>query len=349
MTARLSALRQWLAHRHSLDAARLVLESIADDASFRRYFRLRLPQPGGTRVVMDAPPEHEPSRSFVAIALAWASAGLPVPGIHAADLSRGFLELDDLGDTLLRRRLNDAAPAVQDALIDDAMALSVRIASQPSAALPPYDRRRLAFELGLFPEWALTRWLGIAAPACFTAVCERLIQRLLDQPRLTTHRDYHPGNLLVGTDDELAVIDFQGAWAGPLGYDPASLLRDRNPPWPIARQHAWFATHQALALEAGLSAERSTERHLCWIAEASAQRSIKVLGLFCRLAQRDGKPGYLLGHQRHFFAHLRQAMGELTSAGGADAPLWRAFDEWLDGEFEPRMRAQLDAMAGAAQ
>ncbi|MEC9481717.1 MAG: aminoglycoside phosphotransferase, partial [Halomonas sp.] len=89
---RLAALRDWVASRHALPAAGLRIELAAGDASFRRYYRLWLPD-GATRIVMDAPPAQEDSHPFVAIAEAWRAAGLPVPAVHAYDLATGFIEL----------------------------------------------------------------------------------------------------------------------------------------------------------------------------------------------------------------------------------------------------------------
>ncbi|WP_368912137.1 phosphotransferase, partial [Taklimakanibacter deserti] len=98
---RLALLSRWAAERHGLPAEEIDLRLAAGDASFRRYYRLSLPG-GVTRMLMDAPPEQEDSHPFVAIARRWAAAGLPVPRLHGEDLARGFLELDDLGDTPLQ-------------------------------------------------------------------------------------------------------------------------------------------------------------------------------------------------------------------------------------------------------
>ena len=53
----------WLAARVG---DRFTLTPASADASFRRYFRVRTAH--ATRILMDAPPEHEDSRPFVAVA-----------------------------------------------------------------------------------------------------------------------------------------------------------------------------------------------------------------------------------------------------------------------------------------
>ena len=56
---------------------------LAGDASFRTYYRLT--RPGGTAVVMDAPPPHEDVRPFVRIARHLLALGLSPPEILAED------------------------------------------------------------------------------------------------------------------------------------------------------------------------------------------------------------------------------------------------------------------------
>src|SRR5918995_7262722 len=68
---------------------------LAGDASFRRYFRIV--HGGRTAVLMDAPPEHEDVRPFVAVAEWLAQAGLTAPEILARDMERGLLLLGDFG------------------------------------------------------------------------------------------------------------------------------------------------------------------------------------------------------------------------------------------------------------
>ncbi|WP_106477450.1 aminoglycoside phosphotransferase family protein [Phytohalomonas tamaricis] len=327
MTARIDALRQWIAAGHGLSPDAINLCVVADDASFRRYFRVRLPD-GSTRILMDAPPDKEDSRPFVTIAKRWRQGGLPVPRLNAIDLDAGFIEMQDLGDVMLRQRLEDEHRA--EPYIQQALSLAIDIALQPADELPPYDHQRLAFELDLFPEWCLLQWLDIAAPASWEALRNDLITSVLAQPQVTTHRDYHAQNLICH-DERLWVIDFQGAWRGALTYDLASLLRDRNAPWPAATQKHWIEAYQYRAEQAGLLAPMSAENFQVLVAQTTAQRSLKVLGLFCRLSLRDGKHRYL-AMMPHFLTHLRQALSLLGHEN---------FTAWLDNDFTPSLTSAL--------
>jgi hypothetical protein len=59
------------------------LAPASEDASFRRYFRVTTA--AGTRIVMDAPPEHEDCRPFVKVARLFGQAGVNVPQVLAED------------------------------------------------------------------------------------------------------------------------------------------------------------------------------------------------------------------------------------------------------------------------
>lgn len=327
MTARLDALREWATSRHDLvpDAR---LELAAGDASFRRYFRLWLDD-GRTRILMDAPPEKEDSRPFVAIAEAWRGAGLPLPEIHAADLDAGFIELEDLGDTPLQHRLGACQSADGLAWHERSLALIETLQNRaPAAALPAYDAALLGRELDLFPEWCLERLLGLTPPACWPEMRRRLVDVALDQPRVAVHRDFDAMNLMLH-DGTLWLIDFQDAVHGPLTYDPISLLRGRYCRFPRARFASWIEAFRRQAVADGrLSAAIDSETFLHMADCMAAQRALKVLGIFCRLTLRDDKTGYL-GRLPHFLAHLRDSLAPWAE--------FAEFDAWLDATFVPAL------------
>jgi aminoglycoside/choline kinase family phosphotransferase len=269
-----------------------VLEPASADASFRRYFRVRAP--GGSLIVMDAPPEHEDCRPFVRVARLLAEAGVHVPLVIAEDLEQGFLLLSDLGTTSYLQALkNDTA----DELFRDAIEALLRwqLASRPNT-LPPYDEALLMREMKLFPEWYLQRHLGLttnpAQQQALDAVFALILNNNLAQSAVYVHRDYMPRNLMV-CEPNPGVLDFQDAVYGPITYDVASLFRDAFVSWDEERVLDWTARYWEKARRAGLPVDSdfgSFYRDFEWM---GLQRHLKVLGIFARLHYRDGKRGYL--------------------------------------------------------
>jgi hypothetical protein len=309
---RLDELRLWVIE--SLGAPDATFERASEDASFRRYFRVRAN--GSTWIAMDAPPEREDCTPFVHVAKLMLDAGVHVPEVLAQDLVRGYLLLTDLGTTTYLKTI-DASNA--DALFSDAIDALIKwqLASRPGV-LPPYDEALLTRELELFPEWYLGRHLDAAPDGQTRALLDRVYSRLvasaLAQPSVYVHRDYMPRNLMLSSPNP-GVLDFQDAVYGPISYDVVSLFRDAFLSWPEERVLDWTVRYWERAKLAGLPVNADFGgfyRDFEWM---GLQRHIKVLGIFARIHYRDGKPGYLddtprfLGYARPVverYAELRE-------------------------------------------
>jgi N-acetylmuramate 1-kinase len=300
---------QWLqsiAGRHGLRTQTLAPASA--DASFRRY--LRIDAQHGSLIIMDAPPPQEDVRPFVQVAQAIRAAGLNGPQVLECDVAQGFVLLSDLGRELYLGALQSATAARADVLMRDAIAALVQWQLKvPAQPLPPYDEALLARELALFPEWCVQREFGLqwgeAEHARWQKVCRLLIDSALAQPTVAVHRDWMPRNLMV-SEPNPGILDFQDAVRGPVSYDVASLLRDAFISWDEEREIDWAVHYWSQARRAGvpLGEEFAADfgefwRALEWM---GLQRHLKVLGIFCRLKHRDGKPAYAEDLPR-FFAY----------------------------------------------
>ncbi len=292
---RLQALQGWAARQLGQESVDIAPASA--DASFRRYFRVTAK--GRDYIVMDAPPAHEDCGPFVAIARLFGDAGVHVPRVLAQDLTQGFLLLTDLGDTTFLTALTRAGkdPGVARALYlasNDAL-IRIQQASRPGV-LPEYDRALLTRELMLFPEWYVTKHLGVTMKddqkTILDTVFERLLANNLAQPQVYVHRDWHSRNLMV-CDPNPGILDFQDAVYGPITYDLASIYRDAYIQWDEEQQLDWVIRYWEKARAAHLPVAGDFGefwRDFEWM---GAQRHLKVLGIFARLYHRDSKDGYL--------------------------------------------------------
>jgi N-acetylmuramate 1-kinase len=300
--AREADFHHWLAATapaHGLDPGTLCAASA--DASFRRY--LRITGQGRSFIVMDAPPPQEDVRPFVKVAALLHGAGLQVPQVLAADEARGFLLLTDLGQQLYLDALQAASTQGQagtaDRLMRDALTALVTLQRGVDArALPPFDEALLSTELALFPRWCVQTEFGITWTPAQQQTWDRTVRLLIDsavaQPQVAVHADWMPRNLMVLGDGgpNPGVLDFQDAVRGPITYDLASLLRDAFLSWPEDQELDWAVRWWQQARAAGLPVDADFGefwRALEWM---GLQRHLKVLGIFCRLKHRDGKPRY---------------------------------------------------------
>jgi len=310
---RAAARLAWI--RAALGDATLTLESASSDASFRSYWRTH--HEGKSWIVMDSPPALEDPRPWLAMGERLAAAGLHVPAVHAKDLDQGFLLIEDLGTRLYLPALNDDSA---DKLYGDAMDALLRMQTRMDYAdLPPFNRDVLVRGLEVMPEWFLGRHLGYT-PSCdewdvLEAAFNVIIHNALEQPRCFVHRDYHSRNLLIVDHNNPGIIDFQGALAGPITYDLASLLRDAYIVWPRERVEGWVESYRQRLLGAGMIDETvSHERFLRWFDLTGMHRHVRVLGQFYRLWYRDGKPGYLADVPRvyHYVVSVARSYPELA-------------------------------------
>ena len=268
------------------------------DASFRRYFRLTLPD-NSTCILMDAPPDKEDCRPFIHVARLLEEAGLAAPRILDQDLEQGLLLLTDLGRIGYLDALK-AEPSLADTLMRPVLDVLVRwqSASRPDA-LPPYDRALLQRELDLFPEWFVGRHMGHKLSGDERQMLDTLFRHLIDsalaQPKVFVHRDFMPRNLMVIESEANlvpGVIDFQDAVYGPITYDVVSLFRDAFISWDPEQELDWVVRYWEKARAAGLPVRPDFGdfwREYEWM---GLQRHLKVLGIFCRLKYRDGKDKY---------------------------------------------------------
>lgn len=316
---RVGAAQDWLAH--VLADPALTLAPASEDASFRRYFRIH--RQGTSLVLMDAPPQLEPSEAFLRIAGWLAQCGVHVPAVYDHDLKQGFLLLEDLGDLSYFSALR-AQPDRADVLYGDAIASLVAIQASGCAfqkSLPPYDEGLLRRELALFTDWLcgthLELGLSRAESALLEAVYDLLIASALAQPRVFVHRDYHSRNLMVCDQRNPGVLDFQDAVEGPISYDLVSLLKDCYLVWPQADRARWIADYHAAAAAAGLPVGHVDEFNR-WLDLMGVQRHLKAAGIFARLYHRDGKARYLTDIPRtlDYIVEVAQAHPELREFAG---------------------------------
>lgn len=302
---RRKALETWLAQ--VLPRSDFRLTSASADASFRRYFRVHMPDQ--TLIAMDAPPPQEDCRPFVAVAKLLQAAGLNVPQVLAQDIAQGFLLLSDLGDTTYLSQLQQyqhgatsgmaQAEALSSKLYEDATTALVHLQQATSTyALPAYDAALLSREMQLFPDWYVTQHLRHTLSEADMAVLAQtfalLNQNILAQTQVYVHRDYHSRNLMVcKAGSNPGILDFQDAVVGAITYDLVSLLKDAYITWPEDLVLDWAIRFWQKARNAGLHLPEDFAafyRDFEWM---GVQRHIKVLGIFARLYHRDGKDGYL--------------------------------------------------------
>ena len=313
-----------------LESDGVVLNALAAEASTRSFFRVAqfADSSAGARqfIAMHSPPKTENNPRYVRLAALFRCHGLVTPTIHAVDLDRGFLLIEDLGERDFESAYAEGQVA---APLEAALQALVSLQQVPGTAVPPYTPARFADELAIFTDWLIGRFLSLETPSFFGAVQEALIEASQSVPQRVVHRDYHCRNLIWRSDGGVGIVDFQDALLGPSCYDIASLLRDCYHEFDEASVERWrrrFFDLAGLECDAG-AFERAFDL-------TAMQRQLKAVGIFARLYMSRGKPSHLAD-----IVPVLQRLARLAPNYEETAPL----AAWIGAEVLPQAVARLVA------
>ncbi len=342
-------LQQWVCRALEVPVGSPVppLSMVSGDASFRRYFRASWQ--GHSYIAVDAPPQHENSSAFIRVCRMLRAAGVRAPEIFASDLERGFLLLEDFGDSQLLPKLSrlqsDGESQRAGVIYQSALKTLLLIQRSPEKErLDPYDRDQLRSEMQVFTDWFCKAFLELELSDSEHAVIDQAMHFLeeaaLSQPTVMVHRDFHSRNLMLLDDSAipaLGVIDFQDAVRGPYSYDVVSLLRDCYLRWEPETVNRWALTYWQAARADGLLADVSEAQFLRDFDLMGLQRHLKVMGIFCRLSLRDNKSRYLadIPLVSQYFLEVSRQYPELGD-----------FVEWFNRRALPVANQRLPKSAG---
>lgn len=269
-------------------------QSLFADASSRRYERLTRRDGGAKAILMDAPVEHcGPLQPFKSATAFLRSLSLSAPEIYADDDSLGLMLLEDLGDGLVARVLErspELEPEIYEAAVD--VLAELRQAADPSG-FPVHSPELQAELAALAIDWYLPAATGKEPPVGlreeFCGIVRELIEGL-GAPSVFAHRDYHAENIIWLPErsglQRVGILDYQDGSIGHRAYDLVSLLEDarRDLPEDLRERLA-----SRFAMAAGAEKDAIDQE----LAVSGAQRNLRIVGVFSRLAIRDGKRGYL--------------------------------------------------------
>ncbi|NSZ64196.1 tRNA (adenosine(37)-N6)-threonylcarbamoyltransferase complex ATPase subunit type 1 TsaE [Agrobacterium tumefaciens] len=259
------------------------------------------------------------ARSFVAIGNYLRNSGFCAPEILAADTDQGILLLEDLGrDGVLAP---DGTPIEERYLQSVACLAGLHQAPRPDLLpvgdsstyeVPPFDRQAMKIEVSLLVEWYLPhkrgKPLSDSEKSDYYALWDRLIDTLADCETGLLLRDFHSPNIIWQQQNsgirQVGLIDFQDAMIGPTAYDLASIVQDARVTISPELQERLLSHYLDIRRDEPSFDDAS---FLKAFAIMSAQRNCKLAGIWVRLLERDGKPGYMK-HMPRTFRYLSAAL-----------------------------------------
>jgi len=262
---------------------------VAGDASNRKYERLTLGQK--SLILMDAPPDKgEDVRPFIAIAEHLSSLGLSAPKIVSKDTEDGFLLLEDLGDALFARVM-EQDPELEIPLYEAATDVLLELHKHPEPELAQYDCDAMLTMADMAFNWYFPAFGFDDVPRFeILNILKQLLTDHAPECDVLVQRDYHAENLIWLPDRSapanVGLLDFQDARAGHRSYDLVSLLQDARRDVSTDIEKLMIQRY-VNAAKIDLYAYQNAYHIL------GVQRNLRILGIFVRLCKKNGKPHYI--------------------------------------------------------
>ena len=280
------------------------IDTVAGDASLRRYFRIFFkaenPEASIVAMLFDSVACAEVSgqtsiasdQAYVELSEFFASSAVAVPELYVDALDVSVLLIEDLGDRQLATVFESEDPHRVDDYYRNAIDEIIKIQRIPHqkdffAFSRSFTRELYLAEMAEFRDYLFLKKTSDAqARVILQNMFSQICDHLEDSAQVLAHRDFHSWNLLVDSDNRVRVIDFQDALLAPVAYDMVALLNDRDSDLLIGKER--YQMLCAYFMESlGLTKEFLTD-----YAFSLLQRDLKVAGRFVKLSQERGLVQY---------------------------------------------------------
>ena len=275
-----------------------IIIKIKGDASFRTFYR-KIKNHSSSIIVKADREKKQNLVIYDAINKILIKNKILAPRLLSEKYNKNFIEIQDFGtntifDLLRKKNINlikcfrqiiDTLNQIQ--LIKDRR---VKDFKKNNYRIPKYDKRILIKEASLFNEWYIKKNLNKKYQRVFNKKFKKIISKLCSNLKLKNnvlvHRDFHVSNLMI-VKGKIGVIDSQDALIGNKAYDLASLIDDvrfKTSDTQKKRIYNYYINNQKRINKNQFKNDFKI---------LSVLRNLKIIGIFTRLAKRDGKKNYL--------------------------------------------------------
>ena len=274
------------------------LKKIKGDASNRKFFRRR-DKESSSVLVFAKKDKIKNLLIYDAINKVLNKNKILAPKLFIEHYKKNFIEIQDFGNNTILKILNKKEVNKffyfqkiieilnQIQLVKDR---NIKTFRKQNYMIPKYDNRILIREANLFSEWYIKKKLSKKNKIKFIKRFRKILIKLTLALKLKNntfvHRDFHVSNLML-VNNKIAVIDSQDALIGNKAYDLASLVDDvrfKTSKKFKDKVYKFYINKQKKINKAKFRNDFEI---------LSILRNLKIIGIFTRLAIKDGKKDYL--------------------------------------------------------
>ena len=273
------------------------LRKIKGDASFRKFFRKK--NNNDTSIIVFAKKEkYKNLLVYDAINKILNKNKILAPNLYQEKYNKNYIEIEDFGNETIYKILNNKKnkffyfKKIIKILkqIQSIKNKSIKNFKNKNYIIPKYDKKILIKEANLFCDWFVKNTLSKKNRIQFIKRYKKIIKKLASSLKLKNnvfvHRDFHISNLML-VNNQIGVLDSQDALIGNKAYDVASLIDDVRFKTEISLKNKIYKYY----LKENNKIEKYKFKNDFEI--LSILRNLKIIGIFTRLAVRDGKKSYL--------------------------------------------------------
>ena len=273
------------------------LKPIEGDASFRKFFRNKIKNKSSI-VVFAKKEKFKNLVVYDAINKILNKNKILAPNLYKENYKKGYIEIQDFGDNtifkILLKKKNNKTKYFKKILktlmqIQSIKNKGIKDFKKKKYIIPKYDKLILLKEAQLFCDWYTKKKLIKKNRDEFNKNFKRITKKLISNLQLKNnvfvHRDFHISNLML-VNNRIGVIDSQDALIGNKAYDLASLVDDVRLKTPITFKNKIYKYY----IDKQHNLNKSKFKNDFDI--LSVMRNLKIIGIFTRLAIRDGKKSY---------------------------------------------------------
>ena len=301
------------------------LTKLKGDASFRSFFRKK--ENGNSTIIVYA--KKEKFRNLLvydAINKIFIKNKILAPKLYSQKYKKNSIEIEDFGDQtifkILKKKNSNKLRYFKQIIklliqIQSIKSRKVKNFRNRNYSIPKYKKNILINEANLFCDWYvkknLSKFKGKKFSKNFRKIVKKLTFGLKLKDNILVHRDFHVSNLIL-VNNQIGIIDSQDALIGNRAYDLASLIDD------VRLKTSISIKKKILNLYFKKQKKIDIKKLINDFEILSILRNLKIIGIFTRLAVRDGKKNYLKLipyawelinmriHQNHAFIDLRNLL-----------------------------------------
>ena len=273
--------------------------AIKGDASFRKFYRKKNKKKSSI-IIYSQREKIKNLLNYDSINNLLLNNKIPAPRLLSENFNKNYIEVEDLGtktlfDILKKKKTNKFKIYKKILIIliklQNIKVKKIKNFKKNFYKIPNYSKTLIYKEANLFLDWHVPYTLNKQKRSKIKKELKKSISFLLGKIQLPNntfvHRDFHVSNLMF-KKNKISVIDSQDALYGNIAYDLASLIDDVRLKTSDNLKEMIYQNYLHLNKKKINEIKFKNDFEIL-----SVLRNLKVIGIFTRLAVRDGKRKYL--------------------------------------------------------